>query len=311
MILIFLSLLIGSFNREFLSLENFFDLLKSGSVMGIMAVGFLIVLISGGIDVSFTAIATVSMYTTVTILNKFGGNMFTAFIIASLIGIILGFINALLISYFKIPTLIATLGTMNLYHASLLVIGKNAHIALIPESIVNFGKQMIFVVHNDDGKMFGLSYISSVMIIIFIFTWLLLKYTALGRNIYSIGGNFEAAQRVGISTEKVQIFIYCYMGLLSGIAGLMKVALVRYVNSFDLMGTEIDIIAAVVLGGAAIYGGVGSVIGTVLGVSLLVVLKNSLVLVGIPSEWDYVIIGIVIIFSILFMNYGERKRKLV
>ncbi|MCL6087945.1 MAG: ABC transporter permease, partial [Actinobacteria bacterium] len=92
---------------------------------------------------------------------------------------------------------------------------------------------------------------------------------------------------------------------------LMKVALVRYVNSFDLMGTEIDIIAAVVLGGAAIYGGVGSVIGTVLGVSLLVVLKNSLVLVGIPSEWDYVIIGIVIIFSILFMNYGERKRKLV
>lgn len=310
-ILIVLSLIIGSINKEFLTLENFFDLLKSSSIMSIMAIGFLIVLISGGIDVSFAAIATVSMYTTVTILNKFGGNIVFAFIIASLIGIILGSVNALLISYFKIPTLIATLGTMNVFHALVLVIGKKAHIADIPETIVDFGKGMIFSFENNRGQEFGLSYLSMVMIIIFIITWAILKYTSLGRNIYALGGSFEAAKRVGISTWKVQLFIYCYMGFLSGIAGLLKVALMRYVNSFDLVGTEIDIIATVVLGGAAIFGGVGSVIGTVLGIALLTMLKSSLILVGIPSEWDYVIIGIVIIISILVMNYKERSKRLI
>ncbi|MCL5985309.1 MAG: ABC transporter permease, partial [Actinobacteria bacterium] len=253
-IVIIISTIIGSINRSFLSIENLFDLLRSGSIIGVMSIGFLIVLISGGIDVSFAAVATVSMYVTVSILNKFGGNIYVALIISSVLGIALGAINASFISYFQIPTLIATLGTMNIFHASLLVIGKTAHISKIPEAIVDFGKGMIVSWTNSDGKTIGLSFLSFVMIVIFFLTWLILKYTMLGRGIYAIGGNFDAAKRLGLNVGKIQLFIYCYMGFVAGIAGLLNVSLVRYVNSFDLVGTEITVIAAVALGGAAIAG---------------------------------------------------------
>lgn len=306
-IIIILSILINSFNKSFLTLENLFDLLKSNSITGVMAIGFLVVLLSGGIDISFAAIATVSMYVTVMILNKFGGNIFLAFILAGFIGIILGSINAFFISYFKIPTLLTTLATLNIFHGLLITLGPSVHIYIVPQFFTDFKNSYIFGWIDSKGSKVGLSYLALVMIIIYILTWLILKYTFLGRNIYALGGNFDAAIRTGLKIWKIQLFVYCYIGFLSGIASILNVSLVRYVNVFSLVGTELEIIAAVILGGATLVGGKGSVIGTLLGVAFLVIIKTSFILMGIPSYWNNLFLGLIIIISIVITEYKNKR----
>ena len=308
-ILIAMVAIVGSINHSFLGLENVHDLLRSGSIVGVLACGCLVVLISGGIDVSFAAVATVAMYVTVSIMNRFGGNIWTAFLLSAAIGIALGLINAVIIAFFRIPAMIATLGTMNVYHGLLLVIGRTAHIAQIPSSIVKFGSGGVLTRTMSGEHEVGLSYLSVVMIVIFLLTWLILKYTRVGRGVYAIGGNQEAARRVGFKVIALQVFCYSYMGLLAGIAGLVNVSLVRYVNSFDLVGTELNIIAAVALGGASITGGRGTILGTVLGVAILLVVRNCLVLVGIPSSWQAFMVGIIILASIVVSSLRRKGRS--
>jgi simple sugar transport system permease protein len=307
-ILFAMIVVIGSINRSFVSLESLFDLVKSGSIIGIFACGFLLVLISGGIDVSFAAIATVAMYVTTSILNVIEGNIVIAFALSISIGIALGFINAIVITYFRIPTLITTLGTMNIFHGMLLVIGRTAHIAKIPVCIVRFGEASIFRLSGNGNVESGLSYLSILMIFIFASTWVILRYTRMGRGIYAVGSNYEAARRVGFNVNAIQIFVYCYIGMLSGIAGLVNVSLVRYVNSFDLMGTELGIIGAVALGGASISGGRGTVLGTALGSALLLVIRNCLVLIGIPSSWQAFMVGIIILLSISLAHVRKELK---
>jgi simple sugar transport system permease protein len=301
--------IVGGINNSFLGIENLHDLLRSGSIVGIMACGCLVVLVSGGIDVSFAAVATVAMYVTVSIMNRFGGGIWTAFLLSAAIGIVLGLVNAVIIAFFKVPAMIATLGTMNIYHGMLLVIGRTAHIAQIPPSIVKFGTGGALSRTLGGGNEVGLSYLSVVMIVVFIITWLILKFTRVGRGVYAVGGNREAARRVGFKVVGLQIFCYCYIGMLAGIAGLVNVSLVRYVNSFDLVGTELNIIAAVALGGASITGGRGTVLGTVLGVAILLVVRNCLVLVGIPSSWQALLVGIIILASIVMSSVKGKGRS--
>jgi simple sugar transport system permease protein len=127
--------------------------------------------------------------------------------------------------------------------------------------------------------------------------FLLLRYTMLGRGIYALGGAREAAERAGFNVSRIQYFIYGFVGLLSGIAGLAYGAMNRQANPQDIVGTELDVIAAVVLGGASLTGGRGSVIGAILGVTLVTIMSNSLVLIGVPSEWRRVVTGAIIIIG--------------
>ncbi len=122
----------------------------------------------------------------------------------------------------------------------------------------------------------------------------ILRYTMLGRGIYAMGGAREAAERAGFNIRRTQFFIYGFAGVIAGIAGL---SLLRQANPFSIVGMELDVIAAVVLGGASIAGGRGTVIGTLLGVLLITIVSNSLVLVGIPSDWQSVAVGIILIIG--------------
>jgi len=291
------SLIVNSISKSFLTAENMFDILKSSSIMGVMAIGAFIVMLSGGIDISFPAIATVSMYVTVRILERFNGNLFLAFAMASVFGIMFGCVNALLVYYFNIPTLIVTLGTSSIFHGSMLSIARIPHIYTVPGYFFEFSKKYIFSWVNGEGVTIGLSTMTCTMLIIAILTWLLLHYTMLGRGIYAIGGNLEAAKRAGFNIMKIQFFVYSYIGFLSGIASILYVSLVRHVHPFNLMGMLLDVIAAVVLGGASLAGGSGTVLGTMLGVGMIYFIKNSLILMKIPSYWDPVVIGLIIIVS--------------
>jgi len=291
------SIIVHSISRSFLTVENMFDILKSSSIMGVMAIGVFIVMLSGGIDISFPAIATVSMYVTVRILERFSGNIFFAFAMASAFGIMFGSVNAVLVHFFKIPTLIVTLGTSSIFHGAMLSIVKIPHIYTVPGYFFEFSKKYIFSWVTGEGIKIGLSTMTMTMLTIAVITWLILQYTVLGRGIYAIGGNIEAAKRAGFNIVKIQFFVYSYIGFLSGVASILYVSLVRHVNPFNLMGMLLDVIAAVVLGGASLTGGIGTVVGTLLGVGMIYFIKNSLVLMRIPSYWDPVVIGLIIIIS--------------
>ncbi|MEW5814169.1 MAG: ABC transporter permease [Spirochaetota bacterium] len=317
MILVVFSLVITIINPSFLSLENLFDLLRSSAGMAILAIGVFIVLLSGGIDVSFTAIAICGQYIAVNTLIATGvDNLLLAFLISVTVGVLLGAVNAVFISLFKLPTLITTLGTLSLFHGLLLefVGTKSINTGQLPDCFKIFGSFDLITMSRADGTHYGLSIYALILLLVVLVSWIILRYTILGRGIYAIGGNFEAAQRAGFNIIRIQFFIYCYVGFLAGIMGIMHLSLIRYSNPNYIVGTELSVIAAVVLGGTRITGGTGSFAGTLLGVAMITILEKNLVFIGLSSYWQQFFIGVIIVISVsitYLQNRIQSRRKLI
>lgn len=306
--LVILCLVIGLNNPTFFTVGNVFTLLRSSIVTGIFAMGVLIVIISGGIDVSFTAIGVFALYSTVKLMLSFApdASIWVAFIIAAIIGLGLGLINAFFIAQFKLPTLIVTLGTLSMFHGFLLFAIGNQIIRDVPPALTEFARAAVIQLPQERG-MANLHPAVFLLIAIVIMVWLLLRYTMLGRGIYALGGAREAAERAGFNVTQIQYFIYSFVGLVSGIAGMTFGALARQANPQDIVGMELNVIAAVVLGGAYLTGGRGTVIGTLLGVILVVIANNSLILIGVPTVWQRVVIGIIILVGTGVPAIQERR----
>ncbi len=304
-ILIVICLILSMVTNSFLSVQNFFDLLNNQSVNIIFAVGLLVVLVAGGIDISFAVAASVSQYITVTLVLKMGGgNWITGIILAMLVGMSLGLFNAFLIYRLRIVSIIATIGTFNLFFGMLLYITKGRSIYNIPEWL----DERVIILSVGSERMTATLYLPVlVMICIVLITWLLLSKMGLGRQIYGFGSNPEAAHRSGVKTSIIQAFVYGWLGLCAGIGGLMQIHMVREVVPNALYGRELDVLAAVVLGGAALGGGRGSVLGAVLGVLLLAVVQNGLNLLGITPFAFKAIVGAIILLSITFTNFEKLK----
>ena len=314
-IFIALCTVITAFNRPFFTLETFFSLLRSHAFEGVLAVGFFVALLSGGIDVSFTAVAISSAYLGCLLMATYKiENLALGLLVSMLIGIILGAINGVFIGYFKIPTLIVTLGTLTAYWGGLtsflqVFVGKTIiTTTMLPRSVIEFGKFNIFEFTTEKGTTIGFPLSGAIFIGLALITWAFLKYTTLGRSIKAIGGNIEAARRSGFKIMFIQIFIYSYIGFLASIAGFLNIAYFRIANPLYMIGSEITIIAAVVLGGASIAGGKGSVIGTVLGISLLTVIRTSLVLMKIPTYFQQFVIGLIIVVSVTVTALREQRK---
>lgn len=293
-----LSLVIGLVNPAFFTVGNLFDLVRSSIVMGIFALGVLIVIISGGIDVSFTAVACFSMFVTAKILAPYNyqGTILLPFAMSAAIGLVLGLVNAVFISYFKLPTLIVTLGTQSMYRGFMLAFIGAMEITNLPPAMIAFSRFFLVEV-TQNGAQFGLHFGVVILAVLAVVTWFILRKTMLGRGIYALGGDPVAAERAGFNVRALQFFIYGFVGFLAGVGGIIHSSLVRMARPFDLVGTELTVIAAVVLGGARITGGHGTVIGTLLGVVLVVIMNNSLILLGISSFWQQVVLGILILIG--------------
>jgi simple sugar transport system permease protein len=307
--IIILAVVITAVNPNFLTLENILDLLKSYSFVGILSIGVLFVLISGGIDISFTATATVAMYVMAVMLNKYGGNMVTAFLIAGVIGISLGMINAIFIHYFKIHSIITTIATLNIYYGLLTFFSNGKWIYSLPPWFREFSQVRVLTLTNAAGREFGLSIITVIWLVLLILAWVILRYTMIGRGIYALGGNPVSAERVGFNIPRLQIFVYSFMGLLAGIAGVVLTLLVQSVAPNSIVGKELDVLAAVILGGASLLGGVGTLRGTVLGVILIATMNNGMTLMRIPPYWYDVLIGMIIVISVSASAYQHRQKK--
>jgi len=304
-----LALVIGLINPAFFSVGNMCNLVKSTLVLGILALGLLIVVISGGIDVSFTAIATVALYVTAKILvpMKFNGSILVPFAIGAAIGILLGLINATFISLFKLQTLIVTLGTMSMFRGFMLAFIGSQEISNLPPAMIAFSRLNLWAV-KQGRALYGLHSGILILIPLALLTWFILNRTMIGRGIYAYGGDPAAAERVGFNPRRIQFFIYAFSGFLAGIAGILHSSLSRTARPFDLVGVEMTVIAAVVLGGARLTGGHGSVAGTLLGVLLVAMVSNSLILMGIPSYWQQVVLGALILIGTGVPIYRARRR---
>ena len=309
LVLIILSLILTVVNPTFLTLDNIFDLLRNNSFLGILALGELVVLISGGIDVSFTAITTVAQYIMgIIITSYYVDNILLTFLIPIPIGIILGLINAVLIYITKVHPVIITIATLNIFYGLLIFFTGGKWMYSFPPSFTNFAYVKVFQI-TTPYSVTGFSIFTLFWIIIAILTWFILKYLPIGRKIYALGGNPEAARRVGFNILRIQLFVYGYMGFLSGISAFVHAQLGQIIQPNAIVGQELDVIAAVILGGASISGGTGSVFGTILGVLLFAVIKNGLILMKLPSYWHQVVVGLIIAIAASFATYQSRLRS--
>ncbi len=237
--------------------------------------------------------------------------MFLALGIACGVGIILGAINAFFISYYKIPPLITTLATYAIYNGTLLVIAKNKsfYAADLPLWYKKFGAMNIFTITKPEGDKYGLSIFIVIVIGLILFTWFILKFTMLGKGIYAIGGNLESAKRSGFNIMKIHFFIYCYMGFLAGLAAMMEATTLQSVILVGHSVADLSVIAAVILGGGRISGGYGTIMGTIFGVIILIILKSNLILIGLSSFWNEFIIGLVIVIGVVITTIQAKQKS--
>lgn len=309
--LIVLSLVVFIINPAYLSLSNVYKVLKSSVEMGLFAIAFLLILILGGMDMSFPAIASASMYMTIKVLIPIKADLplIVPFLIAMGFGLIMGCINGFFIGILGLPTLIVTLGTMSVIKGFLLVfLGKN-WITQLPNVLIRFSKANLFTAVSNSGESIGLHVSVLILATVAIAAVFFLKYTWFGRSIYAIGSNPIAAERDGVNCRKVKFIVCVVSAILSSVAGLVHCSLVRVANPFDILGTELNTIAAVVIGGASLVGGYGTVGGTLLGVLLVNLINNSLILMGIPSYWHKFVVGAIIIISTMVTANKDVLKK--
>lgn len=307
-IVVALSAAITGVNHDFLTLDNWLDLLKSSSFLGILALGVLVVLISGGIDISFTATASVSQYVTAVLVLRYGGNVPVVFVLAACLGTLLGMVNAVAIQVLRIPSIIATIATLNIFNGLLIFFSGGRWISAMPEWFGDFSNVLVFRHTNADGIENGLSVITAIFLGLALLTSWLLNFTTLGRSVYALGGSERSARRAGFNVLGIRLFVYGYMGLLAGVAGIVQALLISTVDPSSIVGKELEVLAAVVIGGASLAGGRGSVLGTLLGVLLIAVLGNGLTIMRVPSRWYNVFIGLTIIVSVTISALRARRR---
>jgi simple sugar transport system permease protein len=300
---------ITAINPSFLTFENIFGFLKSYSMVGIMAVGTLLVIVLGGpADVSFTAIAQVVEYAVTVMTIAWGGNIYVALLAAAIMGAIMGLANGFIIHYFRLPTIIVTIATFNIYFGMMYVVTRGKLINNIPALLKSFGNFLFFPTTSKIGGTYGLSLHPLFWLAELLLGWFILRRTFLGRSIYAMGGNETAAERVGIRTLWTRVFVFGFVGLLSGIAGVVHVSIVQSVVPNIIVGKELEVIAAVVIGGASVFGGRGTLTGTFLGVLLFAILNNGLTLLTVSSYWYNVAIGVVITAAITISAYQQQRQ---
>ena len=286
---------------QFFTIANFFNLLNTSSINLIFAVGLLVVLISGGIDISFAVAASVVQYVVALTLARIGGgDWLSGLTIAALTGIALGAINAALIYYFRIISIVVTIATFNVFFGLLMFITHGESIYILPEWWIR--RTILFEYRPANGAFADLTLPVLIMAVCAFATWVLIRHTTTGRQLYAFGDNPEGARRLGINIAAMHFIAYGWLGMMAGIGGLVQVHYAQEVVPNALIGRELDVLAAVVLGGARLGGGSGTVLGCVLGVFLVSVTQNGLNLLGVSPYAFKMIIGAIILIAVTLSN---------
>ncbi|MGI6877233.1 ABC transporter permease [Microbacterium sp. gxy059] len=283
---------------QFFTANNLVDLAGAMVVPGIFAVGTFMVLVSGGIDVSFPALASLAVYATTRTLVDAGwqGGLWLPLLLVIVISAVLGAFNGVFTAWIAVPVLIITLGTSNVFSGIMQGALSSVQIPNIPPAMAAFGRASLFVTTNPQtGHTSRLPLTFLLLVIVVALAFVVMRYTTFGRSIYAIGGDESSAARAGVNVRRTKFLLYIIAGVLAGLAGLVRTSMMGQMHPTNLLGLELMVIAAVVLGGTAITGGRGTLTGAMLGTLLIVIVQNSMILIGIPTIWQSVALGVLII----------------
>jgi ribose transport system permease protein len=285
--------------EKFMSVSNLSNLLLQLSGVAISAIGMTMVIITGGIDVSVGSI--LGMASVVAGKLLMAGSSFVVVVLSAIItGFGIGILNGIIISYGNVPPIIVTLGMMSMMRALMYQVLGGRWVSGIPPDIRIIGL----------GKWLGIPlsmWITAVLIILFSY---FLSSRPTGRAIYAIGNNPEAARVSGVNLARTILIVYSLTGLLVGFAGLIYVARTGIVQTNTGSGFELEVIAAVMLGGTSVFGGKGTVIGSLLGAILVGIIKNGMVLMNVPALSEGLVIGILILISVMIDLVRSRGESL-
>jgi ribose/xylose/arabinose/galactoside ABC-type transport system permease subunit len=283
-------------SRNFLSVSNIVNVLIQTTVNGVLACGVMLIIITGGTDLSAGRILGFAGIVTALVAKSVDPALGIA--AGLLAGVLLGTVNGLVVTKLKIAPFIATLGMQSIAYGLTLVLCNSSPISGMPKLIVGIAKF----------KVFGFIPILVILTVIaMIATGFILKYTQFGRVLYGIGGNEEATRLSGINVDRNKLKAYMWGGLMAGIAGIMLTSRLNSAQPTAGFGYELDAIAAAVIGGTSMSGGVGTAIGTLLGALVLSVIRNGLNLLSVPTTWQQVVIGVVIIGAVFLDNLKSNK----
>ncbi|VBB05415.1 abc transporter permease [Lucifera butyrica] len=291
--LMLLCLILTLLSDRFLTVNNCLNVTRQVSLNAIISVGMTLVILTGGIDLSVGSIVALAGSISAGLLTA-GQTVAVAVFAGLLVGIVLGLINGLIITKQNVPPFIATMGMMTIARGYTLVYTDGRPISGLADTFRFIG----------GGYIAGIPVPVIIMALIFLAGYVMLRKTRFGRYVYAIGGNEEATRLSGINTKKVLIWVYGLCGLLSGLSGIILTSRLDSAQPTAGMGFELDAIAAVVLGGTSLSGGVGTIGGTLVGALIIGVLDNGLNLLNVSSFYQQVAKGAVILLAVML----DRKR---
>jgi rhamnose transport system permease protein len=297
-ILLVALIVLGALNNRFLTVDN---LLNQGRLMtevGLIALPMTFIIITGGIDLSVGSTVGLCAILLGYSWKTFDFPLPLAIVFSLLVGALAGFFNGLVITRLKVPPLIMTIATLALYRGLAEGISQAHSVRGYPEWFYFTGQS----------NLFGVPAQLWLLVIAIIIAGVALDRTTFGRTLYAIGNNETAARFSGLAVDRVKLIIYTLSGLMAGLSGYVLVSRVTTTRSDMGIGYELDVIAAVVLGGASIFGGVGTIWGAVVGLVMIQLLKDGLALTGVKGDATIIVIGAVLILSTLVASSLQKRR---
>lgn len=292
-----LCVVISILSPYFLTVKNIFNVLRQFSIIGILAVGEALIIITGGIDLSVGSLVGLSGIMTGVFVNAGIPPVLLCLLVLGC-GCAFGSINGLLVTRIGINPFIATLGMLSIARGSALLITGGLPISV--ENRINF---------LGDGHVGPVPFPVILMFIVAIIGQVFATRTLPGRNVFAVGNNERAAKLSGIRVERAKLMVFMIMGGLCALSGIVLTGTLSSAAPTAGAGYELDVIAAVVMGGASLSGGVGSIVGVIFGAALMGVLRNGFVLMGVSAYWQVVSIGVVIIAAVSLDSLGAKRKR--
>ena len=283
---------------SFFTRQNIFNVLRQISTNLFLACGMTMVIILGGIDLSVGSIIALSGCISAGCVARYNLPLPIALLMGLLVGLLVGMFNGAVISKTTIPAFIVTLATMNIAKGLAYVYTGGSPVRVVTK----------------EWQFLGAGYVGIfptpvvILVIVLIITAIIMNKTKMGRHMYAVGGNQQAAEFSGIKVEKVKFFVHAFSGLMAGLAGIVLASRMYSGQPTAGDGAEMDAIAAVVVGGTSMAGGSGKIGGTIIGGLIIGVLNNGLNLLNVNSFWQYVVKGVVILLAV-FLDYFRNKGK--
>jgi fructose transport system permease protein len=290
----------ASQSDRFLTAGNFSLILQQVMVVGVIAIGQTLIVLTAGIDLSCGMVMALGSIVMSKAAVDHGMNAGAAVACGMLATVVFGFLNGALVTFVRLPSFIVTLGTLNIVFAITQIYSQSQTVSGLPDALVALGETF-----NLGGTT--VTYGSVLMLGLYFLVWFALRDTAAGRHVYAVGNNAEAARLMGISTRRLILGVYTFAGLMYGIAALLAVARTGVGDPQAGQTDNLDSITAVVLGGTSLFGGRGVILGSLVGALIVGVFRNGLTLMGVASVYQILITGILVILAVAADQLSRRQ----